>query len=70
MTEYKLDFVPSERVTEDDKKNNRKSLNRHLQHTLMLLVKDKQGWGLPSIPLGDKESLRQVWTCLVANSLR
>jgi hypothetical protein len=62
--QYREDYVPAPRITADDLANNRRSLNRHLQHTLLLLVKTKAGWGLPTVPLGKDETLRAVCVAL------
>lgn len=52
---------PMPRVTEADKKNDTKSLNRALQRTLYLLVKNKEGqWQFPQDRLKD-EHLHGVW---------
>lgn len=52
---------PAPRVTEADKKNDQKSLNRLLQRTLYLLVQTKEGyWKFPSSPVQVGENLRQV----------
>lgn len=54
---------PAPRVTEADKTNNVKSLDRALQRTLYLVVKDKNGrWVFPSSRLVGKERLHQVKT--------
>jgi large subunit ribosomal protein L46 len=52
---------PAPRVTEADKQNDQKSLDRLLQRTLYLLVKTKQGyWKFPSSSVGLEENLRSV----------
>ncbi|EED22831.1 50S ribosomal subunit L30 [Talaromyces stipitatus ATCC 10500] len=52
---------PAFRVTEADKKNDQKSLDRLLQRTLYLLVKTKQGyWKFPSSSVGLNENLRSA----------
>ena len=52
---------PASRVTEADKKNDVKSLNRLLQRTLYLLVQNKDGaWEFPSSLIQEHESLRTV----------
>ncbi|KAL5383643.1 hypothetical protein DPSP01_005749 [Paraphaeosphaeria sporulosa] len=51
---------PMSRVTEADEKNDVKSLNRALQRTLYLLVKDKEGrWMFPQDRL-QKETLKEA----------
>jgi large subunit ribosomal protein L46 len=51
---------PMSRITEADEKNDVKSLNRALQRTLYLLVKDKEGrWMFPQDRL-QKETLKEV----------
>ncbi|KAL1606575.1 hypothetical protein SLS60_003980 [Paraconiothyrium brasiliense] len=51
---------PMSRITEADKKNDVKSLNRALQRTLYLLVKDKEGrWMFPQDRL-QKETLKEA----------
>lgn len=51
---------PMSRVTEADEKNDVKSLNRLLQRTLYLLVKNKEGqWMFPQDTL-NKETLKEV----------
>lgn len=52
---------PMPRVTEADLKNDVKSLNRMLQRTLYLLVKNKEGkWAFPADRLVGKEALHSV----------
>lgn len=52
---------PFSRVTEADRKNDQKSLNRLLQRTLYLVVQAKEGyWKFPSSPVEVDESLRVV----------
>ena len=52
---------PMPRVTEADKNNNTKSLNRALQRTIYLVVKNGYGqWGFPSAELARHESLHTV----------
>ena len=52
---------PMPRVTEADKINHTKSLNRALQKTLYLVVKNGHGqWGFPSAELARHESLHTV----------
>lgn len=52
---------PAPRVTEADKKNDTLSLNRKLDQTLYLLVKNKEGrWRFPEDRLFAKEDLHQV----------
>lgn len=61
-TTKKVDIErPAPRVTEADKQNDQKSLDRLLQRTLYLLVKTKQGyWKFPSSSVGLEENLRSV----------
>ena len=61
-TTKKVDIErPAARVTEADKQNDQKSLDRLLQRTLYLLVKTKQGyWKFPSSSVGLEENLRSV----------
>ncbi|KAJ5990290.1 hypothetical protein N7522_010497 [Penicillium canescens] len=50
---------PFPRVTEADKKNDQKSLDRLLSRTLYLLVQSKEGhWKFPSSPVESGETLR------------
>lgn len=66
FSEYREAFVPADRITEEDRKNDRRSLNRHLQFSLMLLTKGKAGWEPPSCALGQNETLRDAVTrCVV-----
>lgn len=52
---------PLPRVSEADIKGDEKSLDRLLQRTIYLLVKDKQGrWTFPSTSIQEKENLRTV----------
>lgn len=52
---------PASRVTEADKSNDQKSLNRLLQRSLYLLVQTNEGsWKLPSSPVLEGENLRGV----------
>lgn len=52
---------PLSRVTEADKKNDQKSLNRMLQRTLYLLVKDPSGrWTFPQDRLIGRENLHNA----------
>jgi large subunit ribosomal protein L46 len=52
---------PPPRVTEADKANDVKSLNRALQRTLYLVVKDNKGrWAFPTSRLVGKEGLDRV----------
>lgn len=52
---------PFPRVTEADKQNDQKSLNRLVSRTLYLLVQSKEGhWKFPSSPVETGESLRLV----------
>ncbi|XP_039628943.1 39S ribosomal protein L46, mitochondrial [Polypterus senegalus] len=57
-------FSPAPRITEEDKKNDRMSLNRSLGDTLLLLVKEKIGkndvWLLPQAQWEEGETLRQT----------
>ncbi|KYQ94225.1 hypothetical protein DLAC_11589 [Tieghemostelium lacteum] len=64
--EYEEDFSnyqPEPRVTEDDLKNNRKSLNRHLDKSLYLIIQ-KQGsrytWQFPSTNYINGESIKNT----------
>lgn len=62
-TEQALEAIvrPAPRVTEADKKNDVKSLNRALQRTLYLVAKDdKNEWTFPSDLLIGNESLHLV----------
>lgn len=63
------EFIPAPRATPEDLSNNRQSLNRHLQHTLVLLVKGKQGWSMPTLPLGVGENLRSTMERCVARTI-
>jgi large subunit ribosomal protein L46 len=52
---------PMSRITEADEKGDVKSLNRLLQRTLYLLVKNKDGqWAFPQDALVQRETLRMV----------
>ncbi|KAI9824506.1 MAG: hypothetical protein M1819_000861 [Sarea resinae] len=52
---------PMPRVTEADKKNDLRSMDRMLQRSLYLLVKSKQGkWTFPNAQLIGKENLHQA----------
>ncbi|KAE8154729.1 39S mitochondrial ribosomal protein L46-domain-containing protein [Aspergillus avenaceus] len=52
---------PFPRVTEADKANDQKSLNRALQRTLYLLVQSKEGyWRFPNSPIAQDETLREA----------
>jgi large subunit ribosomal protein L46 len=52
---------PAPRVTEADEKNDTLSLNRKLDQTLYLLVKNKEGrWRFPEDRMFVKEDLNQV----------
>jgi large subunit ribosomal protein L46 len=52
---------PASRVTEADKKNDTSSLNRKLDQTLYLLVKNKEGrWRFPEDRLFVREDLNMV----------
>lgn len=54
---------PYPRITEADKKNDQKSLDRLLSRTLYLLVQSKEGhWKFPSSPVEAGETLRTVRT--------
>lgn len=61
-TTKKVDIQrPFPRVTDADKANDQKSLNRLLQRTLYLLVQTKEGyWKFPSSHIGLEENLRGV----------
>jgi len=51
----------SSRITEADKAKDEKSLNRLLQRTLYLMVKNREGrWSFPATRVHGKENLRQV----------
>ncbi|XP_030046301.1 large ribosomal subunit protein mL46 [Microcaecilia unicolor] len=58
------EFKPGPRVTEADKKNDRKSLNRKLDDNLVLLVKEKisneEVWLLPQVDWQCGETMRQT----------
>ncbi|KAL8587149.1 hypothetical protein ACOMHN_026117 [Nucella lapillus] len=58
------DFTPAPRITEDDKTDNVRSLDRKLDQSLFLLVKqtlgDKGHWVFPQGPRLDGESMRQA----------
>ncbi|KXG52723.1 Ribosomal protein L46 [Penicillium griseofulvum] len=52
---------PYPRITEADKKNDQKSLDRLLSRTLYLLVQSKEGhWKFPSSPVEEGETLRSA----------
>lgn len=58
--EHEVMERPMSRITEADKANDVKSLNRALQRTLYLLVKNKEGqWIFPQDTL-QKETLKEV----------
>ncbi|KAH3680138.1 hypothetical protein WICMUC_000539 [Wickerhamomyces mucosus] len=58
MSDFNRPVVPNSRITEADKTNNVKSLERKLPRTLHLLIKDeKLGWKLPSFELSEKDKL-------------
>jgi large subunit ribosomal protein L46 len=60
-TKTAVNAKPMPRVTEADEKGDEKSLDRMLQRTLYLLVKNKDElWQFPTAPLDGKESLRAV----------
>ncbi|AJT18036.1 AHL_G0044780.mRNA.1.CDS.1 [Saccharomyces cerevisiae] len=47
--------IPNDRITEADRSNDMKSLERQLSRTLYLLVKDKSGtWKFPNFDLSDE----------------
>lgn len=53
---------PMPRVTEADRVDDMRSLNRRLERTLYLVVKGgKGGWNFPGAILERKESLHTVW---------
>lgn len=57
---------PYPRITEADKKNDQKSLDRLLSRTLYLLVQSKEGhWKFPSSPVESGETLRTVSSILL-----
>jgi large subunit ribosomal protein L46 len=61
---------PFPRVTEADKKNDQKSLDRLLSRTLYLLVQSKEGhWKFPSSPVEAGETLRLVRHCVPTQML-
>jgi hypothetical protein len=51
------DFVAAPRITEADKTNDTKSLERKLWHKLYLVVKRKGKWGFPRVVRTEKEGL-------------
>ncbi|MBN3312343.1 RM46 protein, partial [Atractosteus spatula] len=57
-------FEPASRITETDRKNDRSSLHRCLDDTLVLLVQERVGseelWMLPQAPWEQGENLRQT----------
>ncbi|XP_068128564.1 large ribosomal subunit protein mL46 [Hyperolius riggenbachi] len=57
-------FKPAPAITEADDKNNRSSLNRKLQNTLVLLVKEKFGdediWLFPQLAWQAGETMKQT----------
>jgi hypothetical protein len=56
-----VDFAVVPRVTEADKRNDTKSLDRKLWHKLYLVVKRKGKWGFPSVQrASDKEGLMEA----------
>lgn len=58
--EYR-NFQPARRQTEADENNDLKSTHRKLQHTLTLLLKNKDsGWQMPVGSIREKETLRQA----------
>ncbi|PVD24568.1 hypothetical protein C0Q70_15051 [Pomacea canaliculata] len=71
-------FSPASRVTEADKTNDRHSVERKLDQTLVLLVKhqlgDKAHWLFPQGPYNQGESMRQaaerVLTSLCGNDIQ
>lgn len=60
FSKYKEEFIPADRVTDADRKQDVRSLQRSLQHTLMLITKTKSGWEVPTVVLGKGETLRDV----------
>lgn len=59
---------PASRVTEADKTNDTKSLNRKLDQTLYLLVKSKEGrWRFPEDRMFVREDLNQVCLSFCSN---
>ena len=52
-----LDFQAAPRITEADKKNDTKSLERKLWNKLYLVVKRKGKWGFPRVTRTEKEGL-------------
>ncbi|KAJ5120703.1 uncharacterized protein N7515_010091 [Penicillium bovifimosum] len=60
---------PFPRITEADKKNDQKSLDRLLSRTLYLLVQSKEGhWKFPSSPVESGETLRTAAERTLAQS--
>ncbi|KAF7826106.1 39S ribosomal protein L46, mitochondrial [Senna tora] len=65
--EYQIDYVPAPRITEADKTNDRKSLQRALDRRLYLLLKGtaygapsgKPVWHFPEKVYGSEETLRK-----------
>ena len=58
-----LPFTPAPRVTEADKKNDRRSLERRLQDSLFFVVKrnrEENAWQFPQGKLKDEETLRSA----------
>ncbi|KXJ20025.1 39S ribosomal protein L46, mitochondrial [Exaiptasia diaphana] len=54
-------FQPANRETEADRNNDLKSINRKLEQTLILLLKNKKSsWEMPLAAIQDKETLRQT----------
>lgn len=60
---------PMPRVTEADRSNDQRSLNRSLQRTLYLLVQNESGrWTFPTDAITGRESLHQVCLSRYPNS--
>lgn len=68
MSDIAKPVVPNSRITDADKTNDIKSLERKLARTLYLLTKDeKLGWKLPSFALIPESPLHQVAEAGVKN---
>jgi hypothetical protein len=66
-------FQPADRITEADRTNDKKSLDRKLYEKLYLVVKRNGKWGFPSVKPTEKEGLlsaaqRAAWTVFDRNS--
>ncbi|AOW05931.1 39S mitochondrial ribosomal protein L46-domain-containing protein [Yarrowia lipolytica] len=51
---------PNSRITEADKQNDVKSLERKLDRTLYLLAQTKNGWRFPSVVINEKETIDEA----------